>query len=140
MMGIPGSGKSTWIKANRPHALVCSADHFFMKDGEYRFEPSKISEAQAMCLRAFTEGAQDGLYDIVVDNTSTSLVELAPYVALANAYDHEVEIVHVDVAPEVAAARNVHGVPLKTCERMSLNIKATLSVFPPWWPKPITMK
>lgn len=137
MMGLPGSGKSTWIKANRPYAQVCSADHFFMEDGEYRFDPTKLGEAQGMCLRAFTELVQDGSYDIVVDNTNTSLVELAPYVALAGAYDHKVEIVYLETTPELAAARNTHGVILSTCEKMNRNIANTLRALPPWWPWPI---
>jgi predicted kinase len=29
MMGVPGSGKSTWIRNNVPGALVASADHYF---------------------------------------------------------------------------------------------------------------
>ena len=42
MRGPSGSGKSTYIQKHFPDAYVCSADHFFIKNGEYVFEPAKI--------------------------------------------------------------------------------------------------
>lgn len=31
--GLPGSGKSTYIKNNYPDVVACSADNAFMKNG-----------------------------------------------------------------------------------------------------------
>ena len=46
--GVPGAGKSTFAKN-----LGCThfeTDEFFMVDGEYKFDPSKLKEAHAWCL------------------------------------------------------------------------------------------
>lgn len=137
--GISGAGKSTFIAGRHPGALVCSADQYFMVDGEYRFDPSKIGEAHAWCLRTFTyligpdSRAGNSVSEIVVDNTNTTVAELAPYAALALAYGHELEVITIHCDPTVAHARNTHGVPLEVVQRMSEQL--ALRKLPPWWPQ-----
>lgn len=141
LMGVPGSGKSTWTKENRPTARVVSADHFFTdSEGNYNFDPTKMGEAHGMCLREYTETIQRRVSDVVVDNTNTTLLELGPYVSLAAAYGYRVEIIYLDCNHEVAATRNVHGVPLETVKKLAMNIMYTLRSIPPWWPRPQTIK
>jgi len=132
MQGVPGSGKSTFIRALPGKVAVYSADHYFEHYGEYRFDPSKLGEAHAACMRGFI--GQLGRYQnvtVVVDNTNTTVLEVAPYMAVAAAYGCEVEIVRVKCDPEVAAARNVHGVPLHAVRRMADNIAQFKA--PPFW-------
>lgn len=140
MCGASGSGKSTWREVNYPNALVLSCDHFFMVDGEYRFDHTKLGEAQGWCLKRYVELVSNpmsfGGPPVVVDNTSTTLVELAPYVSLAQAYGVPVRIVVTRCPPEVAAARNTHKVPLDTVKRMVANVMDTLDHLPPYWPRP----
>lgn len=132
--GIPGSGKSTIVRAKHRDAIVCSADNYFTsKDGSYNFDPAKIGEAHAQCLKRFNAACSgDSLLDLVVDNTNTSVVEIAPYAALAQAYRYELQIITLLVAPEVAFARNVHGVSEETVRKMDAAIRSR--VLPPWWP------
>lgn len=126
MSGISGSGKSTVVKGLISEAsVVCSADHFFMKDDKYIFNPRLLGEAHAQCLREFTDllvELHESSYImadvIVVDNTNLTAIEMAPYVALAIAYGAKVEIITVICLPEVAFERNVHGVPLASIRRM----------------------
>lgn len=59
MSGIPGSGKSTYVKQLQQKlgyydVVVCSADHFFMVNGEYRFDVTKLGDAHGACLNRFT--------------------------------------------------------------------------------------
>ncbi len=136
--GIPGSGKSTRIAKDHPLALVVSADAYFVQCGEYRFNPSQLPAAHAACLRQFVgyvsrEGSLTPCtYDVVVDNTNTTIAEIAPYAALALAYGCELEIVTVLCEPEIAAQRNVHGVPLAACVAMEKRLSSR--AMPPWWP------
>jgi len=113
MSGISGSGKTTYVKKNYPNAFVCSADSFFEKNGEYHFDPSKLVQAHSACLLSFVEELQACEEDsiIVVDNTNTTALELAPYVALAQAYECKITLVTMRCDPETAHRRNKHNVP-----------------------------
>lgn len=135
LRGIPGSGKSTYVKAIGPSASVVSADHYFEKSGTYQFNPAKLPEAHGECLRKFVEALQAKASHVVVDNTNTSVAEVAPYAALALAYGAELEIVTFQVDPVVAAARNVHGVPATGVEAMAKRLNDETSRLPPWWPQ-----
>lgn len=131
--GVPGSGKSTLAAKEHPGAPVCSADHFFERDSVYAFNPARLPEAHAACLRKFVELVQAGGWPvIVVDNTNTTAAEVAPYAALALAYDYALEIVTVHCDPDVAAARNTHGVPVHAVRAMATRLAER--ALPPWWP------
>jgi tRNA uridine 5-carbamoylmethylation protein Kti12 len=128
MQGASGSGKSTHVQELMIQifrdtgitARVCSADHFFMDGSEYKFDPTKLGEAHASCMRKFTQElvAEDNSKVLIVDNTNTSKVEMAPYVAVAAAYGATVEIVRCVAPADVCASRNAHGVPAKACKAM----------------------
>jgi len=143
LRGPSGSGKSTharriaeWAAAAQMKALILSSDDFFRRRGPYLFEAAKLGEAHADCLRRFTQSiASPGDVDVlVVDNTNTSVAELAPYAALAVAFGHTLQIVTLDVAPSVAAARGIHGVPAGTVERQSMTLRAQTQSIPRYWP------
>lgn len=141
MRGISGAGKSTWIKDHHPKAFVCSADKFFIDEsGKYNFDPTKLSEAHKWCLKKFSDYITNSIFQsdyivhdfpttVIVDNTNTMLWEMSPYVSLATAYDWDVEIVRLDCDVDVAAQRNVHGVPVKSVKDMKKRFQKCL----PWW-------
>jgi predicted kinase len=147
LSGIPGSGKSTYAAAlvadceagpviDRGRVRIVSADSYFMHtpgDGSapfYDFKPENLPKAHAACLREFVREILGGCSDetVIVDNTNTTIVEMAPYVALAAAYGHTCEIVtFVQSTREdmvKVASRNIHGVPREVCERMFGNLMA----------------
>lgn len=112
MRGISGSGKSTYIRNHIPGAYVCSADDFFIDpDGIYQFDRNKLGEAHRWCYNKFLTALTDWRENVVVDNTNTQLFELYGYAQLAWAYGYDVRVVRMDTPVEVAAARNLHGVP-----------------------------
>lgn len=132
LSGVPGSGKSTYTRALQGRVVVCSADHWFERSGSYQFAPHELPQAHGACLRRFTEALQANDCDVlVVDNTNTSVVELAPYYALAAAYGAPVRLVTVTCDPTVAHSRNTHGVPLVGVQRMAEAIRNRL--LPPFW-------
>lgn len=146
MRGVSGSGKSTWIRGAHPDGFVLSADHFFMKDGKYLFDPDQIAQAHHTCLRRFVLACslaawnhyaptpdQEGV--IIVDNTNTSLAEMAPYCAVALAYGHQLQVVNLVVDDlAVCARRNKHGVPLSAIESQQIRLIESAKHMPPWWP------
>lgn len=120
MRGPSGSGKSTYIKRHLPDAHVCSADHFFHKDdGSYEFDPSKLGAAHEACKRKFKKALKKGEPIVVVDNTNTKMWEMKPYIMAARNAGYEIEFVRLSTPVDVAAARNVHGVPQDAVKRMA---------------------
>jgi hypothetical protein len=101
----------------------------------YNFKPEELGKAHGACLRKFVRIVDshpgESPQEVVVDNTNSSIAELAPYVALGQAYGHEVHIVTLHCSPGVAFARNTHSVPLETIIKMAKNLDAR--DIPPWW-------
>ncbi len=134
LRGVPGSGKSTWIAKNYPNAEVFSADHYFIRNGEYKFDPRLLPDAHAYTLRSFVGWARDPSGTVaIVDNTCTTVAEVAPYAAIALAYGRQVETVTLLCDPAVAGARNIHGVPLAAVEAMDRRLRASQGDLAPWW-------
>jgi predicted kinase len=137
MIGIPGSGKSTYVQKNIGGGTVCSADDYFK---DRTFDPRKLGLAHGACLLKFIDACEDARRDeslgdhappVVVDNTNTTIEELAPYVAIALAHGAQVEVVQFECSPEDGAKRNVHGVSLGSCLAMDKRIRALK--LPPYW-------
>jgi predicted kinase len=143
LCGISGSGKSTRCKEVYPDARVVSADHFFMRGDKYDFDFRLLSAAHA-CLREFVDRLQaesykcaeigDVGYTIVVDNTNTTIAEIAPYAALALAYGCDLQIEILSCEEKLAAERNVHGVPLQGIVKQAMRLETLKDSLPPWWP------
>ena len=141
MRGISGAGKSTFVKTFLPDARVVSADFYHIApDGTYSYKPSEAGRAHATCLRAFTEAVmeesqRDTPSDqvIVVDNTNTTVAEIAPYMALARAYGFQAEIITLRATPSECVKRNVHGVTQDIAEKQHANLEKAEKDFPDWW-------
>jgi predicted kinase len=143
LQDMPGIGKSTLIRGRYKRAKVVSADRFFMKGDRYIFEPTKLGEAHAQCLRGFTALVSDeeNKYEtIVVDNTNTTVAEYAPCAALAQAYGHELKIITVLGDPLKAHKRNKHGVPPKDVLNMDHQLRSGLPHVPPRWPHEVVLE
>jgi predicted kinase len=115
LSGISGVGKSTYARDNFPGALRFSADDFFSRSGEYKFDPTKLGEAHANCFKRFLAHLAIENVDmtLVVDNSNCEAWEIAPYVLAANAFGWEHEIITLFVPwnkLEKCADRNIHGV------------------------------
>lgn len=158
LRGISGSGKSTLARFLKSEAgdqrgeaaaflwqIDCqtpiatfSTDTYFMFDGVYRFEPSKLPYAHGKCLRDFTEALRvpptPGLANtLIVDNTNCSIAEVAPYISLAGAYSHVLHIVTLVGDPNTCYKRGTHGVPFSNVLRQDMNLRKSLVDWPPWW-------
>lgn len=127
MQGVSGSGKSTVARSLARKAqgsLVLSADDYLMVGGEYVWSKERAQSAHARCHRAFRRALAAGRPLVVVDNTNTKWSHMRGYVKDALAHGYKVEVVRVECAPEVAAARNSHGVPLETVVKMAAEMDA----------------
>jgi hypothetical protein len=130
---ISGAGKTTHHKEHFPHARVYTTDNFFMKDGEYLFDSKKLGEAHDWNFRQFIIGCETGEPEIVVDNTNTSVWEIAPYIRVAEIHGYEVTIIRLLCAPEIAFERNAHNCPLDAIRGQHERLMAQKDLLPPWW-------
>jgi predicted kinase len=112
LRGLPGSGKSTFAKR------ICNqhveADMFFMEDGEYKFDPTKLKQAHEWGRNKAQEWMKQG-YNVVVSNTFTQEWEMDPYYWLAEQYGYRV---HSLVVENRHDGVNEHGVPADKLEQM----------------------
>ncbi len=117
-----GYGKSTY--ANKHFVskgyIQCEADSFFMKDGVYNFDRSKLGAAHMQCQQRTKLHLMLG-DNVVVSNTSLTHKEVMDYVRIAN--DCKVPYRVIRLAKQFT---NVHGVPAEVVESM----KARLVAFP----------
>lgn len=120
LSGINGSGKSTLAQSllldkEVRLATICSIDAFFMKSGDYVFNPDKIVEANSECFSRFIEGLHEEISLIICDNANISALDIAPYQLAAQSYGYSFELITImaSSAEEVklSAGRNLHHVP-----------------------------
>ena len=130
LCGISGSGKSTYAKTLPVGTMICSADHYFEGDG-YKFNPDLLPKAHGACLKkAIGCIALD--FPVCVDNTNTTVAEIAPYAALALAYGYELDIIKISCDINEAIERNVHGVPPEVIKAQAKRLDSLK--LPAWWP------
>lgn len=110
--GLPGSGKTTLVKLL--DARHFETDNFFMRDGKYEFDPSKLSDAHRWC-QVNVENTMSFGKNIVVSNTFTQEWELQPYFDLAEKYGYKVISLIVENRNNT---ESVHSVPKASIEKM----------------------
>lgn len=142
MRGLPGSGKSYFARSIADGAPIFSTDDFFVVDGEYKFDPSKLGHHHAANLARSVKAMSDGKHRVIVDNTCTQAWEAREYVKAAIQYGYDVHFVEpttpwaFDVAE--CARRNQHGVPEDAIAGMlarwekDLTVAACLAAKAPW--------
>lgn len=121
--GVPGSGKSTMAKMLCPIDNICEADKFFYKDGQYKFDATKIKQAHEWCRHQVEARMQIGEDRIAVSNTFTREWEMAPYFDLANKMGYVVISIIVE---NRHGGQNVHGVPDDTINQMKQRFEIKL--------------
>jgi predicted kinase len=116
--GLPGSGKSTFAKTLGGTRF--ETDNFFMVDGEYKFDGSKIKEAHNWCQNSVNSAMilnnTAGLNEtIVVSNTFTQEWEMKPYYDMAETYGYKVFSIIIE---NRHGGVNEHSVPDEVLTKM----------------------
>ena len=119
--GVPGSGKSTkaeFIKNlyKNTHCKTLiehfEADMFFMKDGEYKWNPKQLPNAHEWCKKSVEHAMSIG-HDVIVSNTFITAKERKPYFDLAKAYKYNIQVIEC-----TGTYQNIHGVSEKKVEAL----------------------
>ena len=124
--GASGSGKSTFAnyikrvcEEEKKTVKSFEADDYFMKDGEYKFNPSKLPTAHKQCFDNVKKALEDEETNVViVSNTFIKEWEIKPYIDLAKKKKNvEFKIFRMDKQYE-----NAHGVPMSKVEKQRLSM------------------
>lgn len=123
LRGVPGSGKSTAARllwAGDAGTSHFEADMFFIENGKYKFEGSKIRDAHDWCKdnveHAMLLNHTTGNYPrIIVSNTFTQEWEMETYYELAKLWGYTVFSLIVE---NRHSGINQHGVPEDKVEQM----------------------
>jgi predicted kinase len=111
--GIPGSGKSTFAKTlGGTHH---ETDNFFMVDGEYKFDVTKLKAAHEWCQNKVKTDMMVGREKIVVSNTFTQEWEMEYYLELAKTYGYKTFSIVVE---NRHGGVNDHNVPDEVLTKM----------------------
>lgn len=124
LRGLPGSGKSTLAKQLR--GVHFEADMFFMKNGEYKFDASKLKDAHEWCMSKVNRCMSvDGCFNkIIVSNTFTQEWEMKPYYEMAQEHGY---IVFSLIVENRHNGKNIHSVPTEVIDKMESRFEVKLT-------------
>jgi predicted kinase len=120
LRGLPGAGKSTLAESLNCYRL--EADQYFMSNGTYEFNATKLKDAHEWCRIRCEEFMQMEL-KIAVANTFTQEWEMQAYYDLAEKYDYRVYSLIVE---NRHGGVNEHNVPQETLEKMKQRFEVKL--------------
>jgi predicted kinase len=121
LRGLPGAGKSTLAKSIG--GMHIEADMYFMYEGKYDFDVTKIKEAHAWCQNAVKVWMTNKVPKIVASNTFTQEWEMQPYYDLAKQHGYTVYSLIVE---NRHGGVNEHNVPQETLEKMKQRFEIKL--------------
>lgn len=148
MQGLPGSGKSTAALVLAQQSLekglscvILSTDQFFMKDGVYCFDGSKIPQAHQDNQARAAQACQRHIDHIIIDNTNMQRWEAKPYVKIALGCNYAIDFAY-PLTPWAQDATECyrlckHGVPLDSIRGMLsrmqvLTVESCMEAKAPW--------
>ena len=128
LRGVPGNGKSTL--ANKfclmdNQAIVCEADAYFMKNGEYIYNRDEIHLAHQYCFDMFKSAMKQEVETIIVSNTNTTEKEVNKYRTAAIAANYTVFVITVE---NWHKGSDVHNVPDDVKDRMRNNLMNSIKL------------
>jgi len=129
--GIPASGKSSIAKeivsvlcVNGFDAVSCSTDDFFISNGEYHFDETKLREYHLKNQDRFYQALKNGCELVICDNTNLEPWEAKPYYNMAKEFEYKVILMDFKtrkLEDHIAAQTNYdykHNIPKEIVQSM----------------------
>lgn len=123
--GISGSGKSTTAKKLKSGfknlnvtVTQLEADHWFIKNGLYKFDKNKLGYVHGKCKEAFEEAINNKKNVVILSNTFVRIEEMEEYIKYA--FDKNYNIIFTDSGTtwknDIYECHEmcVHNVPFRT--------------------------
>lgn len=123
LRGVSGAGKSSLAEILEAQGfVVVSADNFFVKDGAYDFDRTKLTKAHHWCYDQYTKALEAGL-NVVVDNTNTTEAEVNRYLEKAVYFGYTVRVVTVE---NWSQTDSIHNVPQDIREAQAKRLRGSI--------------
>lgn len=126
LRAVSGSGKTTLASELTKHGgVVCCADDFFMVNGEYKFDATKLYHVHNQCKDKFLQAVKTDISPVIVANTNVNERAFKEYHETAVAYGYTVFYLVVE---NRHGGVNVHNCPSETLTKQEASIRATLKL------------
>ncbi len=128
LRGTSSCGKSTfasYLSSLKDGAVVCCADDYFEKTGEYIFDRTKLGHAHNECFDKFLSAIMTDVEMVIVANTSTTEKELSRYSEMALECGYTIFYTVLEKRHE---GTNSHGCPDFTIQRQDQNLRNSLKL------------
>jgi predicted kinase len=123
LRGCPGSGKSTFAETIADkNTVICCADDYFVQNGEYKFDGSKIKAAHKYCTDKFAAAMLLG-NNIIVANTNIQEWEFQHYFDAAEQSGYRVFVV---VLENRHGNKNIHNCPAEKVQLMAHKLEDSI--------------
>lgn len=126
MVGIPGSGKSTWVSKNQNQAIVISPDQYLVDQYDYEWTPERAGEAWAYSYQQYAKELTKGV-DIIWDATFLRGIDRSAVLNFAKGFGYHCTAIYFDTPIAICLERNQNRdrepVPEKTIKNMAKMIQ-----------------
>ena len=124
LSGVSGSGKSTYAQflesLNPAGTVICTADDYFVSNGQYNFDATKLKDAHNYCQTKFRAACQAGCEVVVCANTNVRTGDRSLYIKIAEDNGYQVFSVGME---NIHNMGSIHEVPEETIIRQRIQLK-----------------
>lgn len=93
MRGLPGSGKSCGAKTLKGNGVIHSTDKYFIIDGEYKYNITKVRKYHLYNLFDSKMSMQNEIKPVIIDNVNIKAEHAIEYVKIALKYNYNVVVI-----------------------------------------------